>query len=102
MLCSHNNSTTLVVFRNGHDRNPDTIATGEDRDYLQGLGGDDIGYSRGITAVSRDYIVGHYRAYGGPEPPPINHHGIDDAFLGKASSTWYFHNGKWLPLQGAD
>jgi len=44
----------------------------------------------------------HYRAYGGPEPPPIEHQGIDDAFLGKASITWYFHKGKWLRLQGAD
>ena len=44
----------------------------------------------------------HYRAYGGPEPPPIDHHGIDDAFLEKASVTWQdFHQGKWLQLQGA-
>jgi hypothetical protein len=44
----------------------------------------------------------HYRGYGGPQPPPIDHHGIDDAFLEKASITWYFNNGKWLRLQGAD
>jgi hypothetical protein len=44
----------------------------------------------------------HYRAYGGPEPPPIDHHGIDDAFLEKGSITWYFYRGKWLQLTGAD
>ena len=44
----------------------------------------------------------HYRAYGGPVPPPIDHQGIDDAFLEKASVTWYFHECKWLRLQGAD
>ena len=102
VLCSVNNSTALLAFRNDRDANPDTVTTSEDRSYLQGLNGDNIGYSHEITAVGRDFIVRHYRAYGGPEPPPIDHHGIDDAFLEKASITWYFHNGKWLRLQGAD
>ena len=31
-----------------------------------------IGYSREITAVNRDFIMDHYRAYGGPEPPAID------------------------------
>jgi hypothetical protein len=91
VLCSVNNSTALLAFRNDRDTNPDTVTTGADRRYLQGLTGDNIGYSREITAAGRDFIVGHYRAYSGPEPPPIDHHGIDDAFLEKASITWYFH-----------
>lgn len=102
VLCSVNNSTALLVFRNGRDTNPNRVSTSEDRTYLQGLDGDNIGYSREITAAGRDFIMGHYRAYGGPEPPPIDHQGIDDAFLEKASITWYFHDGKWLRLQGAD
>jgi len=102
VLCSVNNSTALLAFRNGRDTTPDTVTTSEDRNYLQGLDGGNIGYSREITAAGRDFIMRHYRAYGGPEPPPIDHHGIDDAFLEKASITWYFHNGKWLGLQGAD
>jgi hypothetical protein len=102
VLCSVNNSTALLAFRNDRDTNPVTINTTEDAGYLQGLGYDDIGYSREITAVDRNFIMRHYRAYGGPEPPPIDHHGIDDAFLEKASVTWYFHQGKWLQLQGAD
>ena len=102
VLCSVDNSTALLVFRNDRDTNPVTVTTSEDRNYLQGLDDSHIGYSREITAADRDFIMRHYRAYGGPEPPPIDHHGIDDAFLGKASVTWYFHNGKWLRLQGAD
>jgi hypothetical protein len=102
VLCSVDNSTALLAFRNGRDTNPDTVATSEDRSYLQELDRDNIGYSREITAAGRDFIMRHYRAYGGPEPPPIDHHGIDDAFLGKASTTWYFYQGKWLQLQGAD
>jgi hypothetical protein len=53
-------------------------------------------------ALLRKFILRHYRAYGGPKPPPIDHNGIDDAFLEKASVTWYRYNGKWIELQGAD
>jgi hypothetical protein len=102
VLCSVNNSTMLLAFRNDHDTNPDTVTTSEDRSYLQVLDAGNIGYSREISAVGRDFIMRHYRAYGGPEPPPIDHHGIDDAFLEKASITWYYFQGKWLRLQGAD
>jgi hypothetical protein len=102
LLCSANNSTALLAFRNGRDTNPDTVATSQDRSYMQGPDGQEPAYSHQITAVGRDFIMRHYRAYGGPQPPPIDHQGIDDAFLEKASVTCYFHNGKWLRLQGAD
>lgn len=102
ILCSVNNSTTLLAFRNDRDTDPDVINTSEDRGYLLLLDHDQVIYSREIRAVGRDFIMGHYRAHGGPEPPPINHHGIDDYFLEKASITLYFHNGTWLRLQGAD
>jgi hypothetical protein len=82
---------------------PEAINEREDRSYLQMLEQDGAFlYSREIRAVGRDFIIGHYRAYGGPEPPLIDHQGIDDYFLEKASITWYFHEGKWLQLQGAD
>jgi hypothetical protein len=102
VFCSTNNSTALLAFRNDRDTDPDTVATSEDRSYMQGPDGKEPGYSHQIAAVGRDFIMRHYRAYGGPQPPPIDHHGIDDAFLEKASVTWYFYNGKWLRLQGAD
>jgi hypothetical protein len=102
VLCSVDHVTALLVFRNDQDTNPHTLNTCEDVNSMQGDGADEYGYSREITAVGRDFIMGHYRAYGGPEPPPIDHHGIDDAFLGKASVTWYFHDGVWLRLTGAD
>jgi hypothetical protein len=36
------------------------------------------------------------------KPPRIDHKGIDDAFVGKASEVHYYYRGKWLELQGAD
>ena len=53
VLCSVNNSTALLVFRNDRDTNPDTVVTSDDRNYLQGLDGHNIGYSREITAAGR-------------------------------------------------
>jgi len=44
----------------------------------------------------------HFSPYGGPTPPQIDHQGIDDAFIEKASVTWYFDGGSWLKLTGAD
>ncbi|MCL4783651.1 MAG: hypothetical protein KJZ70_11515 [Bryobacterales bacterium] len=102
VLCSVNHLTALLAFRNDHDTNPQTIATREDLGFVEVLGNGKAGYSREIRAVGRDFIMGHYRAYCGPEPPPIDHQGIDDAFLEKASITWYYDGGRWLQLQGAD
>jgi hypothetical protein len=58
--------------------------------------------SAAISTVGRAFILSHYRAYGGPKPPAIDHEGIDDAFVGKASIVHYLHAGQWLDLTGAD
>jgi len=88
VLCASGDHTSLLAFRSDRDSNPETVVTGGNYDQ--------------ITAVGRDYIVGHYRAYGGPEPPPIDHQGIDHSILEKASVIWYYYDGKWRKLQGAD
>jgi hypothetical protein len=102
VLCSVNGASSILVFWNGSASNPAELAGSEDKNYLQGLGGDKIGFSRGISAVGKAFITQHYQAYGGPKPPPINHQGINDAFLGKASVVQYFFDGKWLTLTGSD
>ena len=63
---------------------------------------DGLVIGRNISPVDQEFIMSHYRALGGPKPPPIHHQGIDDAFLEKASVTHYWYEGKWLRLQGAD
>jgi len=91
------------VFLNGSVKNVQEIAKMEDRIFLQGISAEQIGFSRGIRPVGKDFIMRHFRAYGGPTPPPsIDHQGIDDAFIEKASVTWYFVGGNWLKLTGAD
>ena len=100
-LCSRNRSSAVIVIEeNGPVRAE--LASRPDRGYLQSIGKGQIGFSRQLSTVGRDFILAHYRAYGGPKPPPIDHQGIDDSFLEKASIVLYFHEGKWLQLTGAD
>ena len=94
--------SSILVFWSGSEKNPAEVAPMEDRNYLQGISADQIGFSRGIRPVGKEFIMRHYRAYGGATPPPIDHQGIDDAFIEKGSVTWYFYQGNWLKLTGAD
>lgn len=102
VLCSIGRVSAILVFWNASEINPGRIAEMKDIDLLQGAGGDKIVYSRAITPVGKAYITVHYEGNGGPPPPPIDHQGIDDAFVGKASVVNYLYQGKWLHLTGAD
>lgn len=101
-LCSKEGKSSIVVFWGKRSACPAELAPADDKGFLQGIGGDRIGYSRLLSAVGRDFILQHYQAYGGPKPPPINHTGIDDAFAEKASTVLYCYQGKWLTLTGSD
>jgi hypothetical protein len=100
VLCSVNQASTILVFRNASVRNPSEFA--REPDELQATGGDAVAYSRAISGVDRAYILSHYQAYGGNKPPTIDHQGINDAFVEKASGIHYFDAGKWFNLKGAD
>ena len=102
VLCSAKGSSSILVFRGADDTRPDELVGAEDKNFLQSSGDGRIVYSREIQPADRKFILDHYRAYGGPEPPPIDHQGIDDAFLGKASVTHYWYGGEWRHLTGAD
>ena len=102
VLCSVNSVSTILVFWNASEKNPAEIARMADIDRLQSDVGDKIVYSRAISPVGESFILQHYQAYGGPQPPPLDHQGIDDAFVEKASVVLYFHQGKWLTLTGSD
>ena len=102
VLCSVNGISTILVFWNASEINPAAIAPMEDRNFAQSYGRGQFGYVRGIDAVGRDFIMRHYEAYGGPKPPPIDHQGVEDMFIEKASVVWYFYQGQWLKLTGAD
>ena len=102
VLCSRNRRSSILLYWNGSTNGVSKIESIQDKDFLQGIGAGKIGYSRVIGIANARYINDHYKSYGGPKPPRISHHGINDAFAEKGSQVLYFHRGKWTKLQGAD
>lgn len=102
VLCSTGQMSAILIFWGGSTKNVSGISSALDRNYLQGIGGEEIGYSRGISVVGEKYILEHYKEHGGPAPPPISHDGIENAFEEKGSTVLYYYKGKWLCLMGAD
>jgi len=102
VLCSKDGKSSILIFWQKPTACSSELPASEDKFWLQGLGQGRIGYSRKISTVGEKYLLDHYRTYGGPTPPPLDHEGIDDAFMDKASVVNYCYQGKWLRLQGAD
>lgn len=103
VLCSRRRVSSIIVFWRGSTKAVSEIAGVADKGFLQTVNeGGTIGFSRMIEPVGADFIDEHYKAYGGTKPPLIDHQGINDAFVEKASVVRYYHRGKWLELQGAD
>jgi hypothetical protein len=102
VLCSSGGKSSILVFRNSYDSRPDEIAESADKRFIIDTWRGGKVYSREISTVGKEFILRHFLTYGGPKPPLIDHDGIDDAFLEKASTTWYWRNGEWMHLQGAD
>ena len=101
VLCEVGHTTFVLVYWNGSEINPARIAEQDDagRFEITDQGKENI---RVISLVGRREIMTHYSHSPGPKPPPIDHQGIDDALVGKASSIAYFYKGEWIGLTGSD
>lgn len=103
VLCSRSRISSILVFWNGSTKSVAEIARSDDKDFLQTIDGvGNIGFSRAIGIVDKDFILEHYEECGGRKPPQIQHQGINDAFVEKASVVHYLYRKRWLELQGAD
>ena len=102
VLCSKDGASHIEVFWGGPARCPEQLERGDDRNLLQGWTNDTIVYSRAIARASQATIARYGRAFGGPEPADRRHAGIEDNFVGKASTILYCTSGSWTELQGMD
>jgi hypothetical protein len=102
VLCSRRRTSSILVFWAGSPHAAEELSLRSDASYLQWTGPAGIGYSRAIGVASPAFIRRMHAAFGGPEPPRLDHDGIDDAFIEKASIVLYWHRGKWLRLTGMD
>lgn len=105
VLCSRAGVSRILIYRAGQVA--DSLGRATDHGYLQtGVQAGapfGIGFSRQIGVASPLDIRAYAKAFGGPSlPHPLDHAGIEDRFVRKASIIWYFVRGRWRSLQGAD
>jgi len=104
VLCSKDGVSMIMIFWNGSPSRVDSLAPAPDLDYLQEIEPGEIGYSRKISTIAPKGIRYIYATFGGGGRPPfaLDHDGIDDYFMEKASVVHFRHGGKWIRLAGAD
>jgi hypothetical protein len=102
VLCSRERRSAILVFRAGASNEIEELAEQPDVQYLQVIsGGGKIGYSRQLATATPSEIRQHFidkRHF----PRNINHDGMEDTFIEKASVVWYHSGNKWMRLSGAD
>jgi hypothetical protein len=100
-LCSVNRVSSILVFRDGSASSVAELASFPDSTFLQVVGPNGaIGYSREIVAAAPGYVAKRNR--GNAKLPRADHDGINDLFVEKGSSVWFWDGGHWLKLDGAD
>lgn len=102
VLCSNGGVSTILVYRGGDTKDVATLAAMADKAFLQTGSAKAIEFSRAISVASPTQMRIYHEAFGAGRMPRLDHDGIDDAFVGKASIVRYWSGGKWLELQGAD
>ena len=101
-LCSTDGASSIQVLWGGDQRCSTPVNQIADRIFLQGLGGDVIGFSRRLMPIERDRMIRYAAEFDGPPVPDVWHQGIEDYFEGKASTVLLCLDGKWVRLGGID
>jgi hypothetical protein len=101
VLCSRQRRSSVLVFRGGGVEKIDELAAEDDISRLQVTGPGQIGYSRAISA-SPPSDIRQRNPHADPPLPVLDHDGIHDAFIGKASVAWYWSGTTWMRLAGAN
>lgn len=102
VLCSRRKVSSILVFRGGLATSVAELARQPDSSFLQVTAPNTIGFSRVLGVASPEYIRAHNSRVTGAKLPPLDHDGINDIFLEKASTVWYWTGRRWLQLSGAD
>lgn len=105
VLCSKGGKSSVVMFWGQPTSCPSELAYRTDTDYIDLQTKE---YSRNIASITRKGIIGLSVVGGGDGVhvphgyPLLDHEGIEDSWLGKASEIYFCSKGKWFTLQGAD
>ena len=96
-LCSRVGASAILVYPNGRTRGVLELHRADDRGYLQ-QDVTAIVFSRQISVATPAYIRVKNHPTLVPGLPRFDHDGINDAFVGKASTVWFRSAGRWLRI----
>ena len=102
VLCSIRGQSRILVYRAGKTTKVDSLARMSDSSFMQSDVNDVMVFSRKLDVATAKGIGDRMKERKDLKPPPLNHDGIDDGFMDKASTTRYYSRGRWLELPGAD
>lgn len=99
VLCSVERVSSILVYRDGTAPPIAELARRPDMGGLETVAPGVIGYSRAIAAADERRIREKNRD--NLFLPRLEHQGIEDIFIEKGSSIWYWTGKAWLRLSGA-
>ncbi len=110
VLCSVHDTSQILILNARNGVAVDSLNKSADSGWIQGNGNNTWLFSRMIglvpsstlNIVPTDTTSEDVVYYGAFLPKPIDHDGIDEAFLDKASSTFYFAQGRWFSVGSSD
>jgi hypothetical protein len=110
VLCSVRDTSQILILDARNGAVVDSLNRSGDSGWIQGNGNHTWLFSRviAVVAMSQLNIVPADTTsedavyYGAFLPKPIDHDGIDEAFLDKASTTFYFAKGHWFNVGSSD
>ncbi len=98
VLCSHEGSTSLLVFRSNALALPIELESGKDLDRLQARLNGTLGFAWGLDLAAPETV----RRLVGSKTGPIDHDGIQMSIVEKSSEIHYYQNGRWLEFDGLE
>ena len=101
VLCSAQGRSAILVFWSGSPDYPAELASEDNQAFMQLDAAGRWEYSRLLRALPAEQIS-TYADRHGTNLGILEHDGIEDAFVGKASVIYYFERGTWLRIDGAD
>jgi hypothetical protein len=110
VLCSVHDTSQILILDARSSVEVDSLNKSGDSGWIQGNGNNTSLFSRMIDVVpmsqlnvvpadTTSEVVVYYGAF---LPKPIDHDGIDEAFLDKASTTFYFARGHWFRVGSSE
>lgn len=110
VLCSVRDTSQILIFNAKNAALVDSLNRSSDSNWIQSYGNSTWLFSRVIDVVPMtrlnivpiDTTSEDVLYYGASLPKPIDHDGIDEAFLDKASTTLYFAQGRWFSVVSGD